>query len=206
MWLKFEHYLNDRFETGLDCFVKRFRKTCFLDDGQRSRFIVNKCCHDVHRCIRNEQDRQKLSSYGYWPIGTRPGPNSPRCSIITLSDFKIEESIKPRRPSAVPDDCIMRWSDRKVCFKTAARATGSSPVGRLTWEKSSPKNSSYRKIHTQQDFSARRHAHEHQTQLRAAWIKSYNVIRLIITFWNLPRSCPQVFLPLDRRRTAGMHS
>jgi hypothetical protein len=38
----------------------------------------------------------------------------------------MDESMSPRRPSAVPDDCIIRCIDRSVCFNTAARATGNS--------------------------------------------------------------------------------
>ena len=66
------------------------------------------------------------------PKGNILGPKSPRCSIILLIDFKRDISIRPRRPSAVPEDCIMRCMDRKMCFKIAIRWMSDSPENAIS--------------------------------------------------------------------------
>jgi hypothetical protein len=63
------------------------------------------------------------------PSGTTVGPKSPRYLMIFLIDSRIEVSMRPRRPSAVPEDCIILCMERKTCFKIAVRATGRSPGG-----------------------------------------------------------------------------
>lgn len=55
-------------------------------------------------------------------------PKTSLFSITFFVDFKSEESSKPRRPSLVPEDCIMRCMDRMTCFSTVARATEILPA------------------------------------------------------------------------------
>jgi len=54
------------------------------------------------------------------------GPKRPRYSTIFLMDLRRDRLTRFLNPSAVPDDCIMRCIERRMCFKTAMRATGSS--------------------------------------------------------------------------------
>ncbi len=59
-------------------------------------------------------------------MGRTLAPKRPRYSMIFLMDFRMEVSMRPRRPSEVPDDCIIRCMDRRMCLRTAALATGIS--------------------------------------------------------------------------------
>src|SRR5258708_25027630 len=69
-----------------------------------------------------------ISAKDYLPRGNTLAPNKPRYSTIFLIDFRRDMSIKLRRPSAVPEDCIILCIERSMCFKTATRLIGNSPT------------------------------------------------------------------------------
>lgn len=62
------------------------------------------------------------------PKGKILGPNKLRHPMIFLTDLSSDESMRPRSPSEVPEVCIMRCIDRRMCLRTAARATGNFPT------------------------------------------------------------------------------
>lgn len=123
---KIRTHFNDRFQTCFNHFVENLRQPYFLDCRKRRWLIVDKRRHDVHGFIIINQ-RSSIKP-GYLPRGKRFGPNSPRYSMIFLIDCGRVESIRPRSPSDVPVDCIMRCMERSVCLSTAALGTGSCPA------------------------------------------------------------------------------
>lgn len=71
------------------------------------------------------QNQLRFSSENI-PRGRTLAPKTPRFSIIFLMDLRSDMSINPRRPSAVPDDCIILCIERRRCFNAELRAIGSS--------------------------------------------------------------------------------
>ena len=65
------------------------------------------------------------------PMGRTLAPNRPLYSMIFLMDLRIDESMRLLNPSEVPDDCIIRCIDLRICLRTAARSTGISPDVKL---------------------------------------------------------------------------
>lgn len=85
---------------------------------------MNESGHYVDRWVHHHFELAEIYPYIiYVPMARILGPKTSPFSIIFFTDLSSVESSSPRSPSAVPDDCIIRCIDRRVCFKAAARAT-----------------------------------------------------------------------------------
>jgi len=91
---------------------------------------VYKRCHNIDsysqwlekiaKCIPAEKE--------YAPRGRTVGPNNPRCCMMDLMDDRRDESIRPLKPSVVPEDCIILCIDRRACLMTPVLETASRPT------------------------------------------------------------------------------